>query len=553
MRTPNDADDTGLRHLRPTLSRRTLSQKPSLGLDSHSFPPLTSTITTHDFFPPTRSWDKSLGGPAGRPHQYPTPGAGTTFEDPVEVVQKTLEKEMDSLTILLLARQLQQDTTWRPLALLDKGFISTKNEGFASSAGDTALFAFVQPGDTLDDFSHSFWQRQALFIEINDMDTCCDICSRLCVVSSTTTLYSRRLSPILPNPRRTHKPSMEAAGPMPSGSATSLTLNLTVSSPGAFRIDPKILSMSCWRICLCPGDPEQHHRARSVAERDDTVGSGGRELSFGSGRAVQGRATEACGNGGRYFEPLPLVMETDFVSSPSDPTRHLGTSAHPGALALVRRVIRGSEPDTRIRVAPECGTRVRHQLAGVLPPASVHHPCMVAKHPRAMARGRSAEHETAGGDGERRTVVEVEERVMVVKVTVIRLRLWCLVSVVALFPWRRLCVVSWSMNADSKLSIGAVVADMQSSDAAVVADLKSSDAVGDGESENVRQMPDHTLTRTFGWRPEKYRKNSEKMRVLGGCWRVSEHGYSRPKPDTRTRVPTRAHTLPGTGIHSTPG
>ncbi|KAF9028374.1 hypothetical protein BDZ89DRAFT_771134 [Hymenopellis radicata] len=34
------------------------------GLDSHSFPPLTSTITMHDFFPPTRSWDNCL--PASR-------------------------------------------------------------------------------------------------------------------------------------------------------------------------------------------------------------------------------------------------------------------------------------------------------------------------------------------------------------------------------------------------------------------------------------------------------------------------------------------------------
>ena len=88
------------------------------------------------------------------------------------------------------------------------------------------------------------------------------------------------------------------------------------------------------------------------------------------------------------------------------------------------------------------------------------------------------------------------------------------------------------MNADSKSSISTVVADMQSSDAAVVADLKSSDAVM-VVVVRMRETPDHTLTRTFGWRPgtpnnikymflspKKYRKileNAEKMRVLGGC------------------------------------
>ncbi|KAF9047985.1 hypothetical protein BDZ89DRAFT_1033353 [Hymenopellis radicata] len=35
----------------------------------------------------------------------------------------------------------------------------------------------------------------------------------------------------------------------------------------------------------------------------------------------------------------------------------LGTSAHPGALALAGRVTRGSKPDTRTRLPPGCGTR----------------------------------------------------------------------------------------------------------------------------------------------------------------------------------------------------
>ncbi|KAF9005710.1 hypothetical protein BDZ89DRAFT_1049067 [Hymenopellis radicata] len=45
--------------------------------------------------------------------------------------------------------------------------------------------------------------------------------------------------------------------------------------------------------------------------------------------------------------------------------RDLGTSAHPGALALARRVTRGSKLDTRTRVTPECGTRMWHPFAGV--------------------------------------------------------------------------------------------------------------------------------------------------------------------------------------------
>ncbi|KAF9047995.1 hypothetical protein BDZ89DRAFT_1257725 [Hymenopellis radicata] len=90
----------------------------------------------------------------------------------------------------------------------------------------------------------------------------------------------------------------------------------------------------------------------------------------------------------------------------------LGTSAHPGALALVRRVIRGSRPDTRIRVTPECGTRVRHPLAGVSHTRVSCHSCMVAgvpvytrilhltrghfmprRHPLAIAGGASAGYE----------------------------------------------------------------------------------------------------------------------------------------------------------------
>ena len=42
-------------------------------------------------------------------------------------------------------------------------------------------------------------------------------------------------------------------------------------------------------------------------------------------------------------------------------------------------------------------------------------------------------------------------------------------------PWRRLKVVSWSIDADTKSSTGTVVADVKSSDAAIVADLESSD------------------------------------------------------------------------------
>ncbi|KAF9029683.1 hypothetical protein BDZ89DRAFT_1038317 [Hymenopellis radicata] len=215
------------------------------------------------------------------------------------------------------------------------------------------------------------------------------------------------------------------------------------------------------------------------------------------------------------------------------------------------------------------GTRVRHSSAtptrGCLatrecPPPVYGDGCtrvhpsifMPSKHPRAMARGRLAEHETAGGDGERRTVVEERgegdggggngrpaaspvSSVFLGHVVVVRIVLVALsstraappplpapthplillvipslspshpcrhqvVPVVAVFPWRRLCVVSWSMNADSKSSISTVVADMQSSDAAVVADLKSSDAVM-VVVVRMRETPDHTLTRTFGWRP----------------------------------------------------
>ncbi|KAF8994765.1 hypothetical protein BDZ89DRAFT_1053174 [Hymenopellis radicata] len=79
-------------------------------------------------------------------------------------------------------------------------------------------------------------------------------------------------------------------------------------------------------------------------------------------------------------------------------TLDLGTSAHSGALTLVGRVTRGFKPDTRTRVTPECRTRVLHPFAGVLPPASVHHPYqfMPRPHPPAIARGAVAVHDVDG-------------------------------------------------------------------------------------------------------------------------------------------------------------
>ncbi|KAF9014673.1 hypothetical protein BDZ89DRAFT_1220958 [Hymenopellis radicata] len=47
------------------------------------------------------------------------------------------------------------------------------------------------------------------------------------------------------------------------------------------------------------------------------------------------------------------------------------------------------------------------------------------------------------------------------------------------FPWRRLKVVSWSSNADSKSSADADVADSESSNSSIVADVKSSDGKGE--------------------------------------------------------------------------
>ncbi|KAF8990958.1 hypothetical protein BDZ89DRAFT_1054709 [Hymenopellis radicata] len=47
------------------------------------------------------------------------------------------------------------------------------------------------------------------------------------------------------------------------------------------------------------------------------------------------------------------------------------------------------------------------------------------------------------------------------------------------FPWRRLKVVSWSSNADSKSSANADVADSESSNSSIVADVKSSDGKGE--------------------------------------------------------------------------
>ncbi|KAF8997935.1 hypothetical protein BDZ89DRAFT_1254580 [Hymenopellis radicata] len=102
--------------------------------------------------------------------------------------------------------------------------------------------------------------------------------------------------------------------------------------------------------------------------------------------------------------PLDILVDID-----------LGTSAHPGALALAGQVIRDSEPDTRTRVTPECGTRVRHPFAGVSRTRVCRYPCMVADvhgythtpststpsqlmphlHPPAIARGAAVVHDAA--------------------------------------------------------------------------------------------------------------------------------------------------------------
>ncbi|KAF9017035.1 hypothetical protein BDZ89DRAFT_1214899 [Hymenopellis radicata] len=76
----------------------------------------------------------------------------------------------------------------------------------------------------------------------------------------------------------------------------------------------------------------------------------------------------------------------------------LGTSAHPGALALAGWVIRDSEPDTRTRVTPECGTRVRHPFAGVSRTREYTHTpsqLMPHLHPPAIARGAALVHDAA--------------------------------------------------------------------------------------------------------------------------------------------------------------
>ncbi|KAF9029273.1 hypothetical protein BDZ89DRAFT_1250309 [Hymenopellis radicata] len=229
----------------------------------------------------------------------------------------------------------------------------------------------------------------------------------------------------------------------------------------------------------------------------------------------------------------------------------LGTSAHSGALALVGRVTRGFKPDTRTRVTPECRTRVPHPFAGVLPPASVHHPCMVTgvhgctrlllprlktnschvRIPQQLRgeqwrcmmwmvgqRRRGAPYpppplfKHADQRGGRRLLLVSSSNSPAASFARAYASDWPL----AVFPWRRLEVVLHLYGADSESSTSIFIADSKSSDGTskVVVICVSS------------------------------------IECLHGCLGTGTRG---PKPDTRTRVDTRANTLPGTAKHSTPG
>ncbi|KAF9023067.1 hypothetical protein BDZ89DRAFT_1193280 [Hymenopellis radicata] len=239
----------------------------------------------------------------------------------------------------------------------------------------------------------------------------------------------------------------------------------------------------------------------------------------------------------------------------------LGTSAHPGALALAERVIRHSESDTRTRVTPECGTRVRHPFAGIPHTRVYKHPCVVAGvhgythtpsttshtqlmprlHPPAIARGAAAVHDADGVDTYQPATSPADD----VAAHIHRPR-----------------------SSSTLFSVAGGVSSFEYADA----DLKSS--VNTVTGVLLPRLRGLTRPAGYPWRRLKVvlHKHGRRLKVvrhrhycrgsgnalaevvvvvcLHGCLGTGTRG---PKPNTRTRVSTHADTLPGTGKHSTPG
>ncbi|KAF9000527.1 hypothetical protein BDZ89DRAFT_1050876 [Hymenopellis radicata] len=261
------------------------------------------------------------------------------------------------------------------------------------------------------------------------------------------------------------------------------------------------------------------------------------------------------------------------TSSPDDAylSLDLGTSAHPGALALAGRVTRGSKLDTRTRLPPGCGTRVRHPFAA--PPT--HGQLMPHLHPPAIARGAAAVHD-ADTDGLGEVELDPTEQFQ-------RQDIKNFICITRVIPYKELIFNYTYQPATSPADdVAAHIHRPRSSSTlfSVAGGVSSFEYADTDSKSSVNTVTGVLLPRLRGltrpagypWRRLKvvlhkhgcrlkvvrrrhYRRGSGNALAevvvvvcLHGCL-----GTGTRSPNTRTRVSTRADTLPGTGKHSTPG